>query len=71
MNARRGHGFREVHVEIDDIGDDLQRRRDDAAAAREPVTMKSLPSLKRIVGVIEESGRAPGCTEFASEPTRP
>ena len=37
----------------------------------DPSTMKSLPSLSKIVGVIELSIRFPGCIELASPPIRP
>ena len=36
-----------------------------------PVTMNSLPSFSTIVGVIEDSGRLPGCTALAVPCTSP
>ena len=36
-----------------------------------PVTRTSRPSRNTKVGVIEESGRAPGATALAPPPTRP
>ena len=36
-----------------------------------PVTMNSLPSLARMVGVMLESIRLPGAARFGGVPTRP
>ena len=36
-----------------------------------PAVMNSLPSLRTIVGVIDESGRLPGAIALASPCTRP
>jgi hypothetical protein len=36
-----------------------------------PIVMKNFPSLRTMVGVIEESGRLPAATAFAAAPSMP